>query len=48
MAALGRSIDEVHASLIRDFKIQRRDGDKNVLKKRICVLSVLVAIIPTH
>ena len=33
---------------IRDFKIERRDGNENVTQKWICVLSVFITIIPTH
>ena len=32
----------------RDFKIQQPDGRENDAKKWICILSVFIAIIPTH
>jgi len=41
----------VAAIIIRDFrgfKIQRRNGNENALKKLIRVLSFFIAIIPTH
>ena len=45
-----RACDGAHCPIIMDFKIQLRDGNERGrrLKKRICVLSVFIAIIPTH
>ena len=34
--------------IYKDFKIQQRDGNESVAKKWIWVLSVFIAIIPTH
>ena len=34
--------------IYKDFKIQQRDSNESVAKKWIWVLSVFIAIIPTH
>ena len=37
------------ATKLLDFMIQRRDSNENVSKKyKVCVISVFIAIIPTH